>query len=199
MKRSLSLFIELLLLTVVVSAWYTNQASKNAYHEQLSVHRQQFVAERQSIKPSISPHTHKKLDNIVPRHDVTAQLDDLLMRRRVASKQIKYVRGYTVQVYNGGSRDLAFKARNKLYACCPTITPEIQYDAPNYIVRAGKFLDPIEAYTAYVAIKRGLPQAIIRPLSLANKAGIFSKQAPKSMETQEDIENSQPTTDKGMP
>lgn len=114
--------------------------------------------------------THKKKPiSITPIYAITDQLDHLLARKKAVSAQVKYVQGYAIQVYAGGSRKEAFKVRNDLYIHHPAITPEIIYDAPNYTVRLGKFLDTLEAYPAYAAIKKRIPQAIIRPVYFINK------------------------------
>ncbi len=96
--------------------------------------------------------------------------------------------GYTIQVYIGGSREMAFKMRNLLYEHYPSFHPEVQYKQPNFTVRIGKFLDRLEGYKLYLAIKKLIPQAIIRPTYFPNEPDIF-KSTSTSLLAKEAIES----------
>jgi hypothetical protein len=128
------------------------------------------------VRKSSQTTQKKKPAYNTPIYAITDQLDSLLARKKAVSKQAKYVQGYTIQVYAGGSRKKAFKLRNDLYTHYPTITPEITYDAPNYTVKLGRFLDTLEAYPAYAAIKKHIPQAIVRPIYFANTSEAFTNE-----------------------
>ena len=155
----------------LLGAW--SSKTTKIYHEQLSVHRQQFAT---PPLPTVAPARVSKPDSITPAHDVTDQLETLLQRKKRVSKQIKTVQGYTIQVYTGSSRQQALKSRNILYTHFPNARPEVQYSSPNYTVRIGKFLDKIEAYSLYAVIKKSMFKAIIRPVAFPNKPHIFTEQ-----------------------
>ena len=167
----LAIFI---LITVTAGTW-CNKSTSNPYYENLATHRRKFkVAQTvaQQFKPT--KYKHKPL-HITPIYAITDQLDYLLARKREISKQATHIQGYTIQVYTGGSREEAFKVKNKLYTYYPAILAEITYDVPHYTVRLGEFLDIIEAYPVYVTISKRMPQAIIRPIYFANQPNIFMK------------------------
>lgn len=163
----------LLLLTTITAGTWFKKDPQSIYSENLAKHRRKFkLAKAATNKPTQTGHKRKAV-HITPIHAVTDQLDYLLARRKTASEHVKYVHGYTIQAYTGGSREEAFKVKNKLYTHYATITPEVTYDLPNYTVRLGKFLDKLEVYPVYAAIKKHIPQAIIRPIYFVNQPHVF--------------------------
>ena len=175
-RRSASLVLPLLV-AVMVGTWRKKEI-QNTYSENLAVHRKQFKVAKMKPKRYGRKIYKKRYDRITPTHTINDRLDYLLIRKKAVNEQAKYVQGYTIQVYAGGSREEAFKVKNKLYTRYPIITPEVTYHLPNYTVRLGKFLDKLEAYPVYAVVRRFVPQAIIRPISFANKPYIFdNKQA----------------------
>ncbi len=184
----------LLLMTATAGTW-GKKDPPSTYSEDLAVHRREFRISQQPVEKPSQKWSKKKPVYVIPMHAVTDQLDYLLAYKKLASEQIKHILGYTIQVYAGGSRKAAFRARNKLYIHYPAIKPEVKYDLPNYTVRIGNFLDQLEAYTVYTAIKKRMPQAIIRPIALANTPYVFTnKPAEKSGAPILAI----PTTDNGL-
>lgn len=157
-----------LLLMIASSCTWSTKTQRSTYEEDLSKHRQPFKTVTQDTSQDAQHWADQKQAPRGSLQAVTEQLDDLLVRRKLASKQIKRVSGYTIQVYAGGSREAAFKARNKLHTHYPTLQPEVKYVLPNYTVRVGKFIDKLEAYTVYAMLKKHMLQAIIRPISFPN-------------------------------
>ena len=165
------IYLALLFTTATAGTWCSRD-TRSTYSENLAPHRQLFKVAPVVKKPFKNPHK-KKIAYITPIYAITDQLDDLLARRKAVNEQAAHIQGYTIQVYAGGSRKEAFEIRNELYAHDPTIAPEITYDAPNYTVRLGNFLDTLEAYPTYAVIKKRIPKAIIRPIYFVNKPNIF--------------------------
>ena len=143
--------------TVMVQA---RQPSKDAYDEELTRYRIQFEDAKNYSPPVVE---HKKKKKINPVCDITEQLNVLLDSMTIAHQKIKYIAGYTIQVYAGNSRALALEAKNKLYTLYPSARPAMSYHQPHYVVSIGHFLDKLEAQKIYAEIKRVLPHAIIRP------------------------------------
>jgi SPOR domain len=166
--------LALLLLTTVAAGTWCKEDPQSIYSESLAKHRRQFKTVKETVKKPTQKGHKKRPVYITPNHAVTDQLDYLLACKKAASEQVKYVHGYTIQAYAGGSREEAFSVKNKLYTHYPAITPEITYDSPHYTVRLGKFLDKLEAYPVYAAIKKRVPQAIIRPIYFVNQPYIFN-------------------------
>ena len=181
-----------LLLTVVTAGTWCNTDTLSTHSENLAIHRKQFKVVRSVVKKPGRASCRRKTAHISPTYAVTDQLDYLLARKKEISEHVKHVQGHTIQVYTGSSRREAFKIRNDLYMCYPAIVPEIVYDAPNYTVRLGKFLDTLEAYPAYAAIRKRIPQAIIRPVYFMNQPKVL---VGKQSEDQSDAAPSVPATD----
>lgn len=163
-------------MTTATSAHSTprRKFKKRSYTEDLSPHRIKFILPHAESKTKLEQkHKAKKPIRIVPVYDITKQLHDLLVDLKAYYAMTDSVQGYTIQVYAGGSRALAFKARSRLYKHYPTNKPEVQYNQPNFTVRIGRFLDRLEAYKLYAAIKKMMPHAIIRPAYFPNEPDIF--------------------------
>ena len=163
----------LLLLTTTTGTTWCKKALESSYSESLAVHRKLFYTAHASVRKPTQPKNKKKPIYITPISAITDQLDLLLACKKAANERVKYIHGYTIQLYTGSSRDDAFKIRNKIYKYYPEITPEVIYDVPNYTVKIGKFLDKLEAYFMYGTIRKRVPQAIIRPIAFANQAHLF--------------------------
>lgn len=168
-------FVSLLLLTTTgTTSTRCKQRGQSKYYENLAVHRKKFKTSPSAIQPPRQSRKKHKHVHITPQYDITEQLDYLLECKKEIDCQQKYIPGYTVQCYKGSSREEALQISKRLYAAYPQIEPEVSYDVPNYTVRLGKFLDKLEAYFAYAAIKKHMPQAIIRPASFVNKPDTFN-------------------------
>jgi|688.fasta_scaffold208531_2 hypothetical protein len=166
--------LALLLLTTITAGTWCKKDPQSIYSENLAKHRRQFKLAKATTNRPTQKGYKRRAVHITPIHAVTDQLDYLLARKKAASEQVKYVHGYTIQAYTGGSREEAFKVKSKLYTHYAAITPEVTYDLPNYTVRLGKFLDKLEVYPVYAAIKKHIPQAIIRPIYFVNQPYIFN-------------------------
>lgn len=167
------------LLLLVTAAKATGLASRKtrqrSYTEDLARHRIKFAPTQVDTTPKpAKKYKAKKLTKPLPTQDITQQLHDLLVDLKAYYAMTDSVQGYTIQVYVGGSREQAFQARHRLYTCYPTLNPEVQYKQPNFTVRIGRFLDRLEAYKLYVAIKAMMPQAIIRPAYFPSEPDIFN-------------------------
>ena len=69
--------------------------------------------------------------------------------------------GFTVLVFSGVSREAAFKTRDDLYTNFEGIKVEMQYQQPRYLVKAGRFINRIEAQAYYHRLKTDFPSARI--------------------------------------
>jgi hypothetical protein len=146
----------------------------SAYAEDLSAHRTLFVAPPiETYKPLSVPKHKSSNTHFTVSCDITSRLQQLLLDLKAYHEMTKSIAGYTIQGYNGTSRQLAFQIKDQLCAHFDYLNAEVQYKQPNFTVQIGRFLDQLEAYPLYLRIKKFLPQAIIRPAWFPNKAGIF--------------------------
>jgi len=166
-----------LLATVTAGAWCKKEVP-DPYSENLAVHRRKFKVAKTTIRRTSLTTHKKKIRAVTPKHAINDQLDYLLARKKAVHEQAKYVQGYTIQVYSGGSREEAFKVKNKLYTYYPAIAPEVTYHLPNYTVHLGKFLEKVEAYPVYAMVRKIMPRAIVRPISFVNQPHIFINKQP---------------------
>jgi hypothetical protein len=146
-----------------------------AYEEDLAIHRIQFPTPQvESCIPLAEQSLPQKNISVTTTHDITQQLNALLVDLKSYYTMNKTIEGYTIQAYTGGSREMAFKIRDLLQTHYPSLNPEVQYKQPHFTVRIGKFLDRLEAYKLYIPIKELIPQAIIRPAHFPNEPDLFN-------------------------
>ncbi|MBC7920775.1 MAG: SPOR domain-containing protein [Ferruginibacter sp.] len=95
--------------------------------------------------------------------DVTRKVDALLDTMAVRNKNIRYAQGYRVQIYVGSNRQEAETVKTAAYQLFPDLKPYLIYAQPVYRVKAGDFLDRVEAEKYYVGFKAQYPNAIVVP------------------------------------
>jgi len=78
-----------------------------------------------------------------------------------ANERENFFSGFTILVYSGVDRELAFKTRNTLYSDYKDITTFMQYQQPRYLVKVGRYINRIEALAWYEKIKEDFPSARI--------------------------------------
>ncbi|MEX2595002.1 MAG: hypothetical protein WD426_19725 [Anditalea sp.] len=92
---------------------------------------------------------------------VDKDLEEALTHNTNIKKEEPYFSGFTILVYSGVDRDLAFKTRNDLYSVFPDINAEMQYEQPRYLVKVGKYINRIEALKLFEKIDEEFPTARI--------------------------------------
>lgn len=92
---------------------------------------------------------------------VDADLRIALDRFRDGNRSERNWSGFTVLVYSGVDRDLAFRTRNELYSAFPDMKVDMQYQQPRYLVKVGKFINRIEAQAYYYQLKEKFPTSRI--------------------------------------
>jgi len=99
-----------------------------------------------------------------PTHDETGDINELVKAIAISSSNIRYVNGFTVQVYSGRDKDAAQRSRQLVYSALPSARPRISYKEPNYKVRVGSFYTRLDAQkTLYKLNKVFSESAIIVP------------------------------------
>lgn len=100
---------------------------------------------------------------VTATQDITNRLENLLAESAKENEKIKYIPGFTIQVYLGTSREAANKAQRLVYTALPEGRPEIKFVQPNYRVFVGRFVDRMEAQKMYASLKTDFPNALIIP------------------------------------
>jgi hypothetical protein len=92
---------------------------------------------------------------------VDEELGLALDRLKQTNEAEMYWSGFTVLVFSGVDRDLAFKTRNDLFTYFPDFKTDMQYQQPRYLIKVGRFANRIEALSFYHQLKPQFPSARI--------------------------------------
>ena len=134
-------------------------SNKNTYSEDLDVYRPEpFVAIEQPgdtvIKQTFT-NSYK---------DQTPTLNTVLDTAAIyARSTIKYIDGFTIQVYGGDNRTAAKDYRLDIIRNFPDTEPRMVFEQPNYKVRVGRYYTRLEAQHLFTQVKRVFPKAILIP------------------------------------
>lgn len=104
-----------------------------------------------------------KTEYVEAKYTINDELDNVLDSIDRIHLSRKYIDGFTIQVYSGLDREAALSARKELTNALPELESEIQYNQPNFRVRAGNYLKRLDAQKDFVSVKRYFPNAIITP------------------------------------
>jgi hypothetical protein len=142
----------------------TSQSSK--YTEDLSVVRPKIetVSDTAIVQ---TENNRKQTAYVEPKFAINQQLDEVLDSISRINRTQKYIDGFTIQLYSGSKREEALNIKKQLTTSLPDIDSEVQYVQPNFRVKAGKYLQRIDAQKDYVAVKRHFPNAIVIPDRIA--------------------------------
>ena len=97
------------------------------------------------------------------RHSVNESLDAVLDSIDRINQGHRVIDGFTIQFYSGLKREEALNVKKQLSTILPDIDADVQYVQPNFRVRAGKYINRVEAQKDYMAVKRHFPGAIVIP------------------------------------
>lgn len=135
-------------------------ASKS-FSEDLSQYRPEVdTAFEMEAEKSSFRRTSKDFD---PNADVTELLNKKLDTLAENNNQIRYVNGYSIQVFSGSSSSEAYAARDTARVVLPEIRTDVQYKQPIYKVRVGRFTERLEVQRTLIKLKPKFPDAIAVP------------------------------------
>jgi len=137
-------------------------SGQDDYYEDLSAYRPTYPTADTTVD---SKEKDTTLAGIVPQYHINDTLNSVLDSISVLSQEIKYINGYTVQIYSGSSREAANIASGKAYTILESIDSnwraKVSYKAPNFKVQVGKFYNTLDAHTVRARLLREFPNAII--------------------------------------
>lgn len=152
-----------LFLTSCASHLSTTSTQSGKYSEDLSVVRPKVEVQAEGTTTSQETTAPKQTTYSEPTHTINKQLDEILDSISSINLSQKYIEGYTIQVYSGTKREEALDVKKKLVMSFPTIDSDIQFQQPNFRVKAGKYLQQLDAQKDYMTLRRAFPNAIIIP------------------------------------
>lgn len=143
-----------------VTSQKTSTASKS-YSEDLSQYRPlvDTTFELESEKITF----RKTSEDFEPQTDVTKLLNKKLDTLAENNSEIRYVNGYSIQIYSGSSSSDAYAARDTARVVLPQIRTDVQYKQPIYKVRVGRFTERLEVQRTLLQLKPKFPSAISVP------------------------------------
>ena len=152
-------FIILLILTNSCAIFQKSGSKADeftGYQEDLSGTRITFPSLEKQVEENAAPIVTSTESLAIDR-----DLDIALRNFTDTNRGERYWSGFTVLVYSGVDRDLAFKTRNDLFTHFPDIKTDMQYQQPRYLVKVGKYVNRIEAQAHYHKLKDKFPSARI--------------------------------------
>lgn len=137
--------------------------SSGKYYEDLSGARPKIdETSVQGSSTSTTPQRDIKA-YVEPVYTVNKQLDAVLDSIDRINLTRKFIEGYTIQVYSGQKREEALTVKKDLLQYLPKIEADVQYNQPNFRVKAGRYTNQLEAQKDFQAIRTYFPTAIIVP------------------------------------
>jgi hypothetical protein len=132
----------------------------NTYSEDLSAYRPEIAV----AEPILLDSTEVIVIPDSLAADVSQHLNTVLDTAAVYSRStIKYIDGFTIQVYGGDNRAKAKDYRMDLIRNFPETDPKTVFEQPNYKVRVGSYYTRLEAQHSYAEVKSVFPRAILIP------------------------------------
>ena len=155
-------------LVVGACATVSTNSSGGKYSENLSSYRPVIEAAEQP-KDDTTLVVDNEVDIILTpsisiNNELTATLDSVAVYKR---ETIKYIDGFTIQVYGGSSRNNAREARMSVLRYFPDTDPQMIFDQPNYKVRIGKYYTRLDAQPLFLDIRRRFSTAILVPTRIS--------------------------------
>ena len=138
----------------------TSTASKT-YSEDLSEFRPK-VDSIQMNDEEVS--TFRKTDaNFIGKNDITDLINKKLDTLSTNNAEIRYVNGFSIQIYSGSSSAAAYAARDSAKVVLPEIRTDVEYKQPIYKVRVGRFTERLEVQRTMLELRPIFPDAISVP------------------------------------
>jgi hypothetical protein len=145
----------------------SGNAASTKYSEDLSVVRPKAEPVNADTTINQKDNQNKQTTYVEPKYAINQQLDVILDSISSINRTQKYIDGFTIQVYAGSKREEALNIKRQLATSLPEIDSEVQYVQPNFRVKAGKYLQRLDAQKDYMSVKRHFPSAIVIPDKIA--------------------------------
>jgi len=156
----MKIFVAFIIILSISSCGAFTTVDKSAdvyanYSEDISATRITYPSIKDIEAKQLEVNTTAEIEPI--NKDLNTALNNLTKK----NIEDKYFSGFTILVYSGVDRDLAFKTRNNLYALHPEIKIDMQFQQPRYLLKAGKYVNRIEAQANFQKLKENFPSARI--------------------------------------
>jgi hypothetical protein len=140
----------------------SSTVSATKYSEDLSFLRPKFE-ETANTTSNPQETNNRPTTTAEPVLTINKKLDAILDTIDQANLNRRFVEGYTIQVYSGQKREDALNTKRHLDSVVPELRSELQYQQPNFRVKAGRYFNRLDAQEDFAAVRRYFPNAIITP------------------------------------
>jgi hypothetical protein len=140
----------------------TASPTGSRYQEDLSSTRPKLVPANQTTVQDKTVKRDVKA-YVEPQYTVNKQVDTVLDSINRINLTRRFIDGYTIQVYSGQKREEALNVKKDLLIYLPKIESDVQYNQPNFRVKAGKYYTQLDAQKDYQQVKQYFPSAIVVP------------------------------------
>lgn len=145
----------------------TKTVTTASYSEDISIYRE---AEPEPVFDKITKESVKEssIDKtfIEPTNGIETELDSVNKIIMASKADVRYIDGYTIQLYSGNDRDMANQVRFSAIEVMEESKPIIGYEQPNYKVRVGQYYSRLEAYSDFKAFKEAFRRAVLIPYKI---------------------------------
>lgn len=128
-------------------------SSIDTYREDLSGLRSALTVTEEVVPSEENTSLGIHSSETAPTGHIKAELDSVSTIITEQNKALRYVDGYTIQVYTGSNREDALLARSKVRQVNADLKPSIQYHQPNYKVKVGQYVDRLKAHEIFESSK----------------------------------------------
>ncbi len=134
----------------------TSKNEERGYYEDLSILRSQE-------QPKKSIKEEKVILSSQVKNNISLELDTIIQIIRRESDNIKFLDGFTIQLYLGDDRNKAEETEQKISEIDSLIFKNTVFTQPNYRVKIGQYTDRFKVNEEYQKFKKLFPNAIIIP------------------------------------
>lgn len=134
--------------------------SQSPHYEDLSVYRPKYPIDTTVVTSGIPP---KPSTPPIPVLHVNEKVDFVLDSIDRYNLTLKFIDGYTIQVYSGQNREEAMDAKKKLSSDVPQFSSSLQYTQPKFRLTIGKYFNKLEAQKDLLVLRKYFPNSILVP------------------------------------
>lgn len=152
------------LLTLALAAWFT--ACKPSQPTQVTIYSEDLSVHRPDVTPVKEAEEEQEMeiqDPIVLTGHIRAEMDSVMSIIVAGNLQKQYWDGYTIQVYNGLTREDAYAVRRMVEEMELNLPVRLEYRQPNYKVKVGLYFDQLTAHTDLVLLKDKFSASLLIP------------------------------------
>ena len=156
-NRGLIFFLSFaILFSCITQKTITSKNEERGYYEDLSILRSQE-------QPKKSYKEEKVISSSQVKNNISLELDTIIQIIRRESDNIKFLDGFTIQLYLGDDRNKAEETEQKISEIDSLIFKNTVFTQPNYRVKIGQYTDRFKVNEEYQKFKKLFPNAIIIP------------------------------------